>query len=705
MDYFRGKRFLDTLPDWERGRPALGPVEHYLPRLRCLLTRLDDPQASTRSIIVGGTNGKGTVSSLLCDLLQAAGLRCGLYTSPHLHSQRERIRVDGQLLSKDEWADGLTRLYDVTRGFTTEGLGAFTRFEALTVLAADLFATNDVDIAIYEVGLGGRYDSTNAWDHDAAILTRIGLDHCHILGDELTQIADEKLPIAREGRPLFTTEAQEGIVLDHIRRHCAASKIPLFVAGIDGTRGAECDTAVSYAVSVAAGRERPCTFVDNARLALSVASWVEPSMAPTITSQVLDRFRHPGRFEIARREPWMILDGAHNPAAASALVEDLTSLAKQWCFVVALLKGHDAAGVLQALAPVASRLILTQIDHPKAISARDLAAVAPAGADIQIESSWQEASQAAGIDTPVCVTGSLYLVARIRERLHLPFEAEGISEDVARESLVCLEAACHRAGLRLAPVSADGNVVRLEGGKRPLLFYRNKHPFNDYVAARMAEDKGYQQEIFEAAHLQVPQTLQLFNPYADDRFSRYKTHENISEMVRDVESKLTYPVVIKRPRSSVSAGVYAESNAHAVERRLQTLFENAGYLDNLLLAQAFVAGPEYRILASGTDLLMAYGKVSDGDDVIDGDLNPLHHSTGRAVRVEEPDLLERMTQLCGCVAEVIDLGFYAIDVIDGEVGLYILELNPNPFCYFYNRSNGREDFIRLYEGLIDRFVR
>ncbi|MEC8931693.1 MAG: hypothetical protein VYB08_09750, partial [Candidatus Latescibacterota bacterium] len=242
-------------------------------------------------------------------------------------------------------------------------------------------------------------------------------------------------------------------------------------------------------------------------------------------------------------------------------------------------------------------------------------------------------------------------------------------------------------------------------GKRPLLFYRNKHPFNDYVAARMAEDKGYQQEIFEAAHLQVPQTLQLFNPYADDRFSRYKTHENISEMVRDVESKLTYPVVIKRPRSSVSAGVYAESNAHAVERRLQALFENAGYLDNLLLAQAFVAGPEYRILASGTDLLMAYGKVSDGDDVIDGDLNPLHHSTGRAVRVEEPALLERMTQLCGCVAEAIDLGFYAIDVIDGEVGLYILELNPNPFCYFYNRSNGREDFIRLYEGLIDRFVR
>jgi len=588
MDYFRGKRFLDTLPDWERGRPALGPVEDYLPRVRSLLCRLGDPQEGVRSVIVGGTNGKGTVAGLLASLLQATGLRCGLYTSPHLHSQRERIRVDGQLLSKDDWADGLTRLYDATRGFATEELGEFSRFEALTALAADLFARHEVDIAIYEVGLGGRYDSTNAWDHDLAVLTRISLDHCEILGNSLIEITDEKLPIARPGQPLFTMAAQDRNVLDHMRQHCAKAEIPISV--VDRSQ---------KVMPLAASDERPCTFVDNARLSLAVAKYLQPAITARIATDTIDHFSHAGRFEVVRREPVLVLDGAHNPAAAQALAEALLPLGARWCFVVALLRGHDAAGVLAALSKVASRFVLTQVDHPKAMSAEALAAIAPQGIETQVNLSIEEALREAGNTGPVCVTGSLYLIARTREILHLPHEAEGISEDVAQESLICLEAACRRKGLQMQPVSADGNVRRLEGGVRPLLFYRNKHPFNDYVAARLAEDKGYQQEIFEAAHLLVPKALQVFNPYADDRFSRYKTHDNVQQMIDDVDSQLSYPVVIKKPRSSVSQGVYPEVDGAAAGRRLQSLFENAGFLDNLLLIQAFVSGAEYRVLATG----------------------------------------------------------------------------------------------------------
>ncbi|MBT5058406.1 MAG: hypothetical protein HOM68_17825, partial [Gemmatimonadetes bacterium] len=678
MDYFRGKRFLDTLPDWERGRPALGPVEDYLPRVRSLLCRLGDPQEGVRSVIVGGTNGKGTVAGLLASLLQATGLRCGLYTSPHLHSQRERIRVDGQLLSKDDWADGLTRLYDATRGFATEELGEFSRFEALTALAADLFARHEVDIAIYEVGLGGRYDSTNAWDHDLAVLTRISLDHCEILGNSLIEITDEKLPIARPGQPLFTMAAQDRNVLDHMRQHCAKAEIPISV--VDRSQ---------KVMPLAASDERPCTFVDNARLSLAVAKYLQPAITARIATDTIDHFSHAGRFEVVRREPVLVLDGAHNPAAAQALAEALLPLGARWCFVVALLRGHDAAGVLAALSKVASRFVLTQVDHPKAMSAEALAAIAPQGIETQVNLSIEEALREAGNTGPVCVTGSLYLIARTREILHLPHEAEGISEDVAQESLICLEAACRRKGLQMQPVSADGNVRRLEGGVRPLLFYRNKHPFNDYVAARLAEDKGYQQEIFEAAHLLVPKALQVFNPYADDRFSRYKTHDNVQQMIDDVDSQLSYPVVIKKPRSSVSQGVYPEVDGAAAGRRLQSLFENAGFLDNLLLIQAFVSGAEYRVLATGGELLLAYGKQSDSEGAVDGDLNPLHHSSGRAVRVDDADLLSRMSDLASRIAQVIDLGFYAIDVIDAADGLTILELNPNPFCYFYNRSNGR----------------
>ncbi len=132
MDYFRSKRFLDTLKDWETGNAPPGPVAHYMPRMRALLDRLDRPQERFRSIIVGGTNGKGTVSSLLAALLRASGKRVGLYGSPHLHTVRERIQIDGQVLEKAVWAEGLTELYERSRLFEQEGFGAFTRFEALT---------------------------------------------------------------------------------------------------------------------------------------------------------------------------------------------------------------------------------------------------------------------------------------------------------------------------------------------------------------------------------------------------------------------------------------------------------------------------------------------------------------------------------------------------------------------------------------------
>jgi dihydrofolate synthase/folylpolyglutamate synthase len=161
MDYFRSKRFLDTLEDWEAGTVPKGSPSEYLPRMRALLRRLDDPHGSFTSVIVGGTNGKGTVASLLASLLRAAGKRVGLYTSPHLHTVRERVRIDGEILEKDVWAEAVTALYDRTRRFETEGLGPFTRFEALTGLSASLFASAEVDYGVFEVGLGGRYDATN----------------------------------------------------------------------------------------------------------------------------------------------------------------------------------------------------------------------------------------------------------------------------------------------------------------------------------------------------------------------------------------------------------------------------------------------------------------------------------------------------------------------------------------------------------------
>jgi dihydrofolate synthase / folylpolyglutamate synthase len=696
MDYFHARRFLDTLNDWEKGPPPPGPIEHYLPRMRALLDCLGAPQQRYRSIIVGGTNGKGTTASLLASLLHQAGRRVGLYTSPHLHTQRERIQVDGRLFDRDRWAGAISHLYDHSRGFEQAGLGDFTRYEALTGLAAWIFAEEKVDIVVWEVGLGGRYDAANAWDSDLALLTSISLDHTDVLGNDLIEIAADKIDIARPQHPLFTTQAQEPEVLDFISTTCQQRGIDLHLAAPTQ------DTTPGHHSS---------TYTANAGLALAAAAHLLAADYDADQAQTLAAAHTwPGRFEQAGDTPFTLLDGAHNPAAAQILAADLGHIAPRWVFVVGASLGHDAAGVLEALAPLAAALVLTQADHAKSLDPENLATLVPPGPQVEIRptvhAALETARQMAGVDGHLCVTGSLYVVAAARECLGLVTEGEGISEDVALESLVCVEAACRRLGLSCQPPSQSGTLLRIDAAGKPLYFWRNKHPFNDYVGARLAEDKAFQHELFSQAGLPLPTTMQLFNPMADDRFNRYKTHTSITAMVDDIESRFAYPLVIKKYRSSVSQGVFVEHNKEGLAHRLQVLFENSAFNDNIVLIQAWVDGPEYRVVASGDELLLAYTKEGGA---IEGDsgkhrLNPLHHPGGRADKIADPALLRRLTDITARLSQVISLGFYAIDLLDGPDGLCILEINPNPFCYFYNRSNGREDFTTLYATLLRRHL-
>jgi glutathione synthase/RimK-type ligase-like ATP-grasp enzyme len=274
---------------------------------------------------------------------------------------------------------------------------------------------------------------------------------------------------------------------------------------------------------------------------------------------------------------------------------------------------------------------------------------------------------------------------------------------MALENLECLAEAGRRQGLSCEWISQDGTRLKITGGRRPYRFWRNKHPFNDYVEARLAEDKAYQYEDFVAAGLPTPITRKLFNPLADARFDRYKTHVTVAAMVADVAAEYDFPLVVKKYRSSLAQGVFLERNVAALERRLEAIFTNSAFLDNIVLVQQYVPGPEYRVVASRDELLLAYGKESEAVEV-DGDLNPLHQAAGRAVRVEDEGLLGELRALTARVAEVYQLGFYAIDLICGPDGLSILELNPNPMCYVYNRDNGRRDFIRIYERLLAQFA-
>ena len=702
MDYFRAKRYLDALPDWEVGRPALGPIEEYLPRMRALLTRLGDPQTRFRSIIVGGTNGKGTVASLLAAILKAHGHKAGLYTSPHLHTQRERIRIDGEILSKEQWADAVSHLDDCTRDFGQEALGSFSKFEALTGLAAHLFAQQDVEFGIFEVGLGGRYDATNAWDSELAVLTAIGLDHMDLLGNTLEEIASDKLHIVRSGRSLVTTAAQSPEVMDLIRQTCTKQDVKLQIAGAEWPLGHLTG--------------HPATYAENARLALEAAQELVQDLEDETAHQAAATHHWPGRFEVAQEKPLVLLDGAHNPAAAETLAGELQRLSGErpvantdnaWVLVVGAGTGHDAAGILRALAPVAQRVLLTSSDHPRALTPAVLADLAPDGLAIeQVPASGQALKRALALAGPkgrVCVAGSLHLVARAREFFNLPGERDGITEDMALENLECVAEAAQQQGLICEWISDDGTRLKLSGGQRPLRFWRNKHPFNDYVEARLAEDKAYQYEDFAAAGLPIPDTLKLFNPLADARFDRYKTHATVAEIVEEVVARFEFPLLVKKCHSSLAQGVFLERNATDLGQRLEALFANSGFLDNIALVQQYVAGPEYRIVASRDELLLAYRKESEAVGA-DGDLNPLHQATGRAVRVEDAALLAQMQHLTAQVADVFSLGFYAIDLIHGADGFSIIEINPNPMCYVYNRDNGRRDFIRLYERLLTQFA-
>ncbi len=707
MDYFQSKRYLDTLDDWERGGTVAGRPEDYLPRIAALLRRLENPEAKFASIVISGTNGKGTVSSLLAALLSAFGKRVGLYTSPHLHTIRERIQVDGVAVAKDPWAEAVTRLYEKSRDFEREGVGPFSKFEALTAIAADLFAREGVDYGVFEVGLGGRFDATNSMDADLAVLTTINIDHAEVLGHTLGEIVSEKFQISRSGRPLFTTEAQPEEALDRIRELGTQSGVPIYVCGQNSVTGPDGSLPASFPGDLRF-LDRPATFHQNAQLAAAVAQHL---LGPTFRDGVaLDAIRShawPGRFEIVRKAPWILLDGAHNPAAARMLVKDLRAVSEKWRFVVGVNAGHDAAGILRVIEPLAEEIVLTQSGHPRAISAEVLSEYLGPETPARCEpNGFQALKREFGRlsdDDFLCVLGSLAMVSQARELLDLPRERDGFVEEMHLECLTCLERACQNLDIDCFSVSEDGNMLQLVFAERKIYFLRNKHPFNDYVGARLAEDKAYQYELFQDAGLPVPQTMKVFNPLADARFDRYKRHTSFEAIVEDVERRFDYPIVIKRNWGSLAQGVYLESCREDLEKRLRELCQSSTYFDNVLLFQAFVSGREFRVVASQDELLLAYEKAGHGSDGPSA-LNPLHQSDGRAVRILEPELLGLFGEITKAVSRVIDLGFYAIDLILGESGPTILEINPNPICYFYNSHNGRADFVGIYERLIRKFL-
>jgi dihydrofolate synthase / folylpolyglutamate synthase len=393
-----------------------------LDRIEALLEAIGSPERAMTLAQIGGTNGKGSVSAMLAAILRSAGRRVGLYSSPHLVDLRERIRVDGRPISEADLADGVEAL-----GTLIARLDA-TMFEALTALALDHFARESVQVAVLEVGLGGRLDSTTVGRPAVEVITSIDYDHEAYLGTTLEAIAGEKAAIIRSG--IAISARQEPAAEAVLARRAAEAGVPLFVEGQDlrvRVRRASLDGQWL-------DLEGPGWRIDDVRCALLGVFQPGNALLAAAAARVLGAddaairaglgaAQWPGRFQLIRRSPTVIVDGAHNPAGARALAASLAAYfpGEPVTFVIGTSDDKDKAGILAALLPLAARVVFAAADNPRAAPAESLADLArglPAGRSIPIQTAASPAEAlrmavAGPGTTTVCVAGSLFLIGEI----------------------------------------------------------------------------------------------------------------------------------------------------------------------------------------------------------------------------------------------------------------------------------------------------
>ena len=419
---------------------GLAPFEHArmqpgLERIQAVLAALDHPERGLAIVHVGGTNGKGSVSALTEAILRAAGLRTGLYTSPHLLDVTERVRIAGAPVSRDVLGRLAARLDPWLQA------GSLTFFEAITAVAFLAFQEARVDAAILEVGMGGRWDATNVGPPGVSVITRIDHDHQQYLGRHLAEIAAEKAAIIRGPGTIALSAAQAPEAMEVVRARSLAVGVPFFVEGealsVDVVRSdlrghrlhvagnGPGDAFALRDVELAlAGLYQPANAVLALGAVRAFAALTGRSVSEAAMRTGCADVRWPGRFQVIpvpRPEPgrprYALLDGAHNPAGAQALAASIRHLfpAATVSLVLGISADKDRAGILKALAPLGTRLYLTAASNPRAAAPADLAGeLPPVDAAVSLApdiGAALPAALAAGDADVVCVAGSLFLIA------------------------------------------------------------------------------------------------------------------------------------------------------------------------------------------------------------------------------------------------------------------------------------------------------
>lgn len=442
--------FMSSRINYERasaGKYSAGGFK--LQRMRRLLDLLDNPQHQLPTIHIAGTKGKGSTAVMIAEMLSAAGYTTGLFTSPHVSEFEERMRVDGVGPSELELVSLLNAVIEPVRTMerSPDSMSP-TYFELATAMAWLYFVRKEAQFVVLEVGLGGRLDATNICSPVATVITNISFDHTAVLGNRLSQIAAEKGGIIKSGIPVFSgVDGRESQAV--VEEICRTRGAPLYELGRDfhlsgrsvcrwgelANRPGDalgCAQLVDVSTPWRNWSDVPLSLAGdhqaiNAAVSLAVVDWLDHGghlVSPSAVHRGMARLEWPLRIEVLGAKPTVVVDAAHNTASAAALIRTLNSEfeARQRILVFAVTSDKDVAGLLRQLVPQFDTIILTQyVNNPRAVPTEELAAMfqktfdRPAISAADPLEAWNTASALAKRDDLICITGSFFLAAEVRE--------------------------------------------------------------------------------------------------------------------------------------------------------------------------------------------------------------------------------------------------------------------------------------------------
>jgi len=430
LNYSQAEEYLNSFVNYEQ-IPGISYAQpgYSLRHVEELLNRMGDPQLAARTIHIAGTKGKGSVAAMIAQVLSDSGYKTGLYTSPHLHTLRERISVDGSLISEAEFAAAMAEIKPFIESMKQDAtFRQLTYFEALTALAFAYFKKKRVDFQVLEVGLGGRLDATNVARPVVCIITPISLDHTQILGNSLEEIAREKAGIIKSGcRVVLSPQPEEAASV--ISDICREKKAKVVQVGEDITwhktggdlhhQSLEIEGRTSkYQVSIPLLGDYQLENAAAAVAALEILASEGFAISAADIARGLARLKWPGRFHILQEHPTVLVDGAHNVASMRGLVRNIKAYFahKRIFLVFGTSCDKDIPGIVNELVSLSPQVIVTRTAHSRAAPLSTLAAeFSKRGIESETGETVGEAisralSMADKTDV-ICVTGSLFVVA------------------------------------------------------------------------------------------------------------------------------------------------------------------------------------------------------------------------------------------------------------------------------------------------------